>query len=87
MFGSSRATFIISNEGVNDSMKIVKLIEGLHLLMKCIGKTIKNEAKEQKGGFLKMLWGNLGISLLGNLLTGKDEIRADETIIRTAQEF
>ena len=55
MFGSSRATFIISNEGVNDSMKIVKLIEGLHLLMKCIGKTIKNEAKEQKVGFLKML--------------------------------
>ena len=34
-------------------------------------KKFKNEAKEQKGGFLSMLLGTLGASLLGNLLTGK----------------
>ena len=44
-------------------------------------KQLKNEAKEQKGGFLGMLLGNLGASLYGNLLTGKGEIRADEGLI------
>ena len=39
-------------------------------------KTIKNEAKEQKGGFLSMLLGTLGASLLGNLLSGKGIVRA-----------
>ena len=34
-------------------------------------ETIKYEAKEQKGGFLCMLLGTLGASLLGNLLTDK----------------
>ena len=39
-------------------------------------KTIKNETKEQKGGFLSMLLGTLGASLLGNLLTRKGILRA-----------
>ena len=43
--------------------------------MKGVTKTIKNEAKEQKGGFLSMLLGILGTSLLGNLLTGKGIVR------------
>ena len=45
-------------------------------------KQLKNEAKEQKGGFLGMLLGTLGASLLGNLLTGKGVISADEGLIR-----
>ena len=45
-------------------------------------KQLKNEAKEQKGGFLGMLLGTLGASLLGNLLTGKGAISADEDLIR-----
>ena len=44
--------------------------------MKGITKTIKNETKEQKGGFLSMLLGTLGTSLLGNMLTGKGMLRA-----------
>ena len=44
--------------------------------MKGITKTIKNETKEQKGGFLSMLLGTLGPSLWGNLLTGKGILRA-----------
>ena len=39
-------------------------------------KTIKNETKEQKGGFLSMLLGTLGASLLGNLSAGKGIVRA-----------
>ena len=34
-------------------------------------KTINNETKKQKGGFLNMLLGTLGASLLGNLLVRK----------------
>ena len=43
--------------------------------MKGVTKTIENEIKEQKGGFLSMLLGTLGATLLGNLLTGKGIVR------------
>ena len=45
-------------------------------MLKGVTETIKNESKEQKGGFLSMLLGTLGASLLGNLLSGKG-IKAD----------
>ena len=50
--------------------------------MKGITKTINNETKEQKGGFLSMLIGTLGASLLGKLLSGKGTVRAGEGIVR-----
>ena len=50
--------------------------------MKGVAKTIKNETKKQKGGFLSMLLGTLGASLLGNLLSGKGTARAGEGIVR-----
>ena len=62
---------------MNDTMKIVQAIEDSNVLLKGVTKTIKNEAKEQKGGFLSMLLGTLGASLLGNLLAGKGIVRAD----------
>ena len=48
----------------------------LKILLKGVTKTIENETKEQKGGFLSMLLGTLGASLLGNLLAGKGIVRA-----------
>ena len=45
--------------------------------MKGVTKTIENETKKQKGGFLSMLLGTLGASLSGNLLTGKGIVRAE----------
>ena len=65
--GSGTATLIISNEEMNDIMKIVQALEDSNILLKRVTKTIKNETKEQKGGFLSMLLGTLGTSLLGNL--------------------
>ena len=59
-------------------MKIVKSLEDCGLLIKSVSETIKDEAKEQKEGFLSFLLGTLGASLLGNLLTGKGTIRAGE---------
>ena len=64
---------------VNDIMKRVKSLEISGLLIKVISETIKNEAKEQKGGFLRMLLETLETTLLGNLLTGREIIRAGES--------
>ena len=61
---------------MNDIMKIVQALEYSNILLKGVTKTIENETKEQKGGFLSMLLGTLGASLLGNLLTGKGNERA-----------
>ena len=61
---------------MNDIIKIVQVLEDSYVLLKGVTKTIENETKEQKGGFLSMLLGTLGASLLGNLLTGKGIERA-----------
>ena len=61
---------------MNDIMKIVQALEDSNILLKGVTKTIKNETKEQKGGFLSMLLGTLGASLLGNLLAGKGIVKA-----------
>ena len=55
IFGSGTTALIISNEKMNDIMKIVKSLEESGLLIKVLSETIKNEAKEQNGGFLGML--------------------------------
>ena len=60
---------------MND-IKIVQALEDSNVLLKGVTKTIENETKEQKGGFLSMLLGTLGASLLGNFLTGKEIERA-----------
>ena len=63
---------------MNDIMKTIKSFEESGLLIKSVSETNKNEAKEQKGGFLGMLLDILGASILGNLLTsqGRGTIRA-----------
>ena len=76
MLGSGTTTLIISNDEMNDIIKIVKSLENSGY-----SETIQHEAKEQRVGFLSMLLGTLGASLLRNLLTGgKCAIRAGEGI-------
>ena len=96
MLGSGTTTLIISNEEINYIMKIVQSLEESGLLIKDVIQAIKNEAKEQKGGFPSMLLGTLGASLLENLFTGKGAIatsqgqgtiRAGEGAIRAGQDF
>ena len=75
----SGVKLIIEQEDMNDIMKIIEALENSGILLKGVSKTIKNESKEQRGGFLSMLLGTLGASLLGNLLTGgKGIVRARE---------
>ena len=57
-------------------MKIVQALKDFNILLKGVTTTIKSETKEQKGGFLSILLGTLGASLLGNLLIGKGIVRA-----------
>ena len=80
MLGSGVTTLIISNDEMNDILKKVKSLENSGLLLKGVSETIQHEAKEQKGGFLSMLLGTLGASLLGDILSkglsGKGLIRA-----------
>ena len=75
-------------------IKIAKFLEDSGLLLKGVTKSVQNDVKEEKGGFLSMLLGTLGASLLGNLLTGKGIHRAgkgkgihraDEGIVRAGE--
>ena len=67
MHGSGTKTLKISNKEINDIMKIVQALEDSTILLKGVIKTIKNKTKEQKRGFLSMLLGTLGASLLENI--------------------
>ena len=57
-------------------MKILQTLEDSNILLKGVTNAIKDETKEQKGGFVSMLLGTLEASLLGNVLTGKGIVRA-----------
>ena len=74
----SGVKLIIEQEDMNDVIKIIKALENSGILLKGVTKTIENETKEQRGGFLSMLLDTLGASLLGNLLTGKGMMRTGE---------
>ena len=74
---------------MNDILKIVKSLEDSGVLLKGVSETIQNEAKEQRGGFLSVLLGTLGASLLGDILSkglsGKGVIRDGEGTIRAGE--
>ena len=77
---------VIEQEDMNDIMKIIEALENSGILLKGVKKAIENETKEQRGGFLSMLLGTLGASLLGNLLNGKGIMRAGDGIVRAGEE-
>ena len=89
-FVSGTIALIISNEKMEDIMKIVKTFEESDLLTEGISETIKNEAKEQKRPIFSnfpMLLGILAPRLLGSALTGRGVIRAGEATIRAGKSF
>ena len=96
MLGSGATTLIISNDEMDDILKLVKSLENSGLLLKGVSETIQNEAKEQRGGFLSMLLGILGASLFGDVLpkglsdkgvirAGKGTIKAGKSVIRAGE--
>ena len=85
MYGSGNTTLIISNDDLNDLIKIATTLEEHDILLKGTTKTINNDTKKQEGGFLSMLHGTLGVSLLGNLLTERGLYRTGKEMYRTGK--
>ena len=77
----NNTTLIILNDEMKDIIEIAKSLKDSGFLLKGVSETIQNEANEQKGGFLSMLLGTLGASLLGNILARKGINRAGEGAI------
>ena len=96
ILGSGNATTpMISNNEMEDSIKIVKSVEDSGVLLKGVIETVLNEVKEQKGGFLSMLLGTFSACLMENLLTsrgvnraakGRGINRASEGVLRVVLE-
>ena len=78
MYGWGNKTLIISDNDMNDLIRIVSALEEHDILLKGTSKTIKNKTKKRKGEF-----GTLGASLLDNLLTGKGMYRTGYGMYRT----
>ena len=80
--GHNNTTLIIANDEMDDILKIVKSLKNSGVLLKGVSETIQHEAKEQREGFLSILLGTLGASLLGDVLSkdlsGRGVIRAGE---------
>ena len=74
---SGTSTLIISNDVMEDIVKTVKYLEDSGLLSKEVNEKVHNEAEEQKGGFLSMLLGRLGVSLLANISAGTGINKSD----------
>ena len=83
----NHTTLIISKNDMQDLLKVIKSLEDSGILLNGVTETVKNQVKEQQGGFLSMLLGTLGASLLGDLLTknlsGRGVIRAGEGTVRS----
>ena len=86
---NNNTTLIVSNDEMDDILKIVKSLEDSGVLLKGVSETIQHEAKEQRGGFLSILLGTLDASLLGDVLSkglsGRGVIRAVEGTIRASE--
>ena len=87
IYGTTTRALIISNEELEDIIKIVKLHEESGWILKRISETVKNEANKQKVTFLSMLLGTIAASILGSELAWKGVIRADEGVLRAGQIF
>ena len=82
IFGSGMTTMIISNEEINDIMKIIKSLKQAGLLKKRVSNTDENKTKAQKDAILEMSLGTLSVTLLRSLLTSQRVIRACGSVIR-----
>ena len=80
-------TLILSNNEIEDIIKIAKSVEDSDLLLKGVTETVQNEVKEQKEGFLSMLLGTLGAVLLGNIVTGRGINRAGKGVARAGYSY
>ena len=72
---------------MDNIIELVKSLEDSGLLLKGVSGTIQNEVKEQKGGFIRMLLGTLGASLLKNIWASKGIVRWKFMEIKNLKEL
>ena len=87
ILGSGTTELMISNEEMNDMVRIVKSLGESGLLIKGVSEVIKNETKEQNGGFLGMFLSTLSASLLGDLLEGRGITRGSERVNEAVKDY
>ena len=75
-------TLLISNNDLNNLLKVIICLENNGILLDGITEAVKDEVKEQRGGFLSTLLSVVGSALLFNMLSGKGVIRAGEGTVR-----
>ena len=85
MGSGNNTILIVSNNDIEDLIRIVKSLEDSSLLLKGVTETVQNEVKKQKEGFVSMLLGTLGASLLGNILIGTGITRAEDGNVRAVE--
>ena len=88
----SEVTLTISTKDMNDIMQIIQALEERGIIVPGTSQSVVSEIQEQRGGFLGMLLGTLGASLLGNLLTGSKgrgmyRNKYGQGVIRAGQDF
>ena len=84
IFGSG-TILVFLNKEIDDIMIIVEALEKSDLLINSVSDAVEIEAKEQKGGFIGTLASTLGSILLGNMLSGKEEVRGGGRVIRVGE--
>ena len=67
---------VISNEDMDDIIRIIEPLKNSDVFFSGVSETVKHKIKRQEGGSLGLLLGTLGDSTLGNILNGKDIMRA-----------
>ena len=78
---------IISNEDMDDVIRIIKSLENWGVLSYGVGDAVKHEIKKQRDRFLGMLSGTLGAPKLVNMLTEEGVIRAGKGVVREGREY
>ena len=80
-------TLVISNEDMDDTIRIIKSLENSDVLIDGVSETVKHEVKQQGGGFLGMLLATLGVSMLRSILPGKIVVRAGKGTMRVGRVY
>ena len=69
---SKGITLVISNEDMDDIIRFIESLQNSGVLIDGVSAILNMKLKKQKGAYLGILLENIDVSVLGNMLTGKD---------------
>ena len=80
-------TLFISNEDMNDIIKIIKSLEGSGVLIDRVTETVKDEIKKQEGGFLGALLAPLTTSLVQPVISSVGKGISGKGVRKAGKEY